>query len=53
MLADLGSSFWGMALILAATDVLTAKIAAGCLGAALLIVLFVADNVSTYLLMQT
>lgn len=40
----LGSSFWGMVLILASTDVLTAKIAAGCLGAALLIVLFVADN---------
>ncbi|KAK6125445.1 hypothetical protein DH2020_040812 [Rehmannia glutinosa] len=28
---DLGSSFWGMALILASTNLLTAKIAAGCL----------------------
>ncbi|CAM8981115.1 hypothetical protein QQ045_029558 [Rhodiola kirilowii] len=40
----LGSSFWGMVLILASTKILTAKIAAGCLGAALLIVLFIAKN---------
>lgn len=42
---DLGSSFWGMALILASTNLLTARIAAGCLGVALLVVLFVAKNV--------
>ncbi|KAK3017089.1 hypothetical protein RJ639_007663, partial [Escallonia herrerae] len=41
---DLGSSFWGMVLILASTNLLTARIAAGCLGAALLVVLFVAKN---------
>ncbi|XP_076902753.1 uncharacterized protein LOC143557600 [Bidens hawaiensis] len=40
----LGSSFWGMLLILASTDLLTARIAAGCLAAALLIVLFIAKN---------
>ncbi|KAK2984975.1 hypothetical protein RJ640_003709, partial [Escallonia rubra] len=40
----LGSSFWGMVLILASTNLLTARIAAGCLGVALLIVLFVAKN---------
>uniref|UniRef100_A0A7N1A0P9 Peptidase M50B-like protein n=1 Tax=Kalanchoe fedtschenkoi TaxID=63787 RepID=A0A7N1A0P9_KALFE len=40
----LGSSFWGMVLILASTKLLTAKIAAGCLCAALLIVLFIAKN---------
>ncbi|KAJ9564434.1 hypothetical protein OSB04_000400 [Centaurea solstitialis] len=40
----LGSSFWGMLLILASTNLLTARIAAGCLGAALLIVLFIAKN---------
>ncbi|KAB2611888.1 hypothetical protein D8674_019920 [Pyrus ussuriensis x Pyrus communis] len=40
----LGSSFWGMALILASTNLLTARIAAGCLGVALLVVLFVAKN---------
>lgn len=45
---DLGSSFWGMVLILASTNVLAAKIAAGCLGVALLIVLFVAQNVSCF-----
>lgn len=43
---DLGSSFWGMVFILASTNLLTARIAAGCFGAALLIVLFVAKNVS-------
>ena len=42
---DLGSSFWGMILILASTKLLTARIAAGCFIAALLIVLFVAKNV--------
>lgn len=42
---DLGSSFWGMTLILASTNLLTARIAAGCLGVALLVVLFVAKNV--------
>ncbi|WJX54315.1 hypothetical protein P8452_40214 [Trifolium repens] len=40
----LGSSFWGMILILASTNLLTARIAAGCFIAALLIVLFVAKN---------
>ncbi|XP_057251100.1 uncharacterized protein LOC104893577 isoform X2 [Beta vulgaris subsp. vulgaris] len=40
----LGSSFWGMALILASTNLLTARIAAGCLALALFIVLFVAKN---------
>ncbi|KAH1200422.1 hypothetical protein GmHk_18G053550 [Glycine max] len=41
----LGSSFWGMALILASTNLLTAKIAAGCFIAALIVVLFLAKNV--------
>ncbi|WVZ23959.1 hypothetical protein V8G54_002503 [Vigna mungo] len=41
----IGSSFWGMVLILASTKLLTARIAAGCFIAALLIVLFVAKNV--------
>ncbi|XP_024044165.1 uncharacterized protein LOC18047400 [Citrus clementina] len=41
---DLGSSFWGMLLILASTTLLTARIAAGCLVAALLVVLLVAKN---------
>ncbi|KAG8483135.1 hypothetical protein CXB51_022090 [Gossypium anomalum] len=40
----LGSSFWGMVLILASTNLLTARIAAGCFVAALLIVLCVAKN---------
>ncbi|KAK7272969.1 hypothetical protein RIF29_14014 [Crotalaria pallida] len=40
----LGSSFWGMALILASTNLLTARIAAGCFIVALIIVLFVAKN---------
>ncbi|KAK9105777.1 hypothetical protein Scep_022621 [Stephania cephalantha] len=40
----LGSSFWGMIFILASTNLLTARIAAGCLAVALLIVLFVAKN---------
>ncbi|XP_065635455.1 uncharacterized protein LOC111999541 isoform X3 [Quercus suber] len=40
----LGSSFWGMALILASTNILTARIAAGCLILALLVVLFIAKN---------
>jgi len=43
--SDIGSSFWGMVLILASTKLLTARIAAGCFIAALLIVLFVAKNV--------
>lgn len=42
---DLGSSFWGMVLILASTNLLTAKIAAGCFIAALIVVLFLAKNV--------
>ncbi|WVZ08313.1 hypothetical protein V8G54_021659 [Vigna mungo] len=42
----LGSSFWGMALILASTNLLTAKIAAGCFIAALIVVLFLAKNKS-------
>lgn len=40
----LGSSFWGMLLILASTSLLTSRIAAGCLAVALLIVLFIAKN---------
>ncbi|KAL5726095.1 hypothetical protein ACHQM5_009165 [Ranunculus cassubicifolius] len=40
----LGSSFWGMVFILASTNLLAAKIAAGCFGAALFVVLFIADN---------
>ncbi|KAK4755160.1 hypothetical protein SAY87_008917 [Trapa incisa] len=40
----LGSSFWGMALILASTDIMSARIAAGCFILALLIVLFIAKN---------
>ncbi|CAI9113554.1 OLC1v1014176C1 [Oldenlandia corymbosa var. corymbosa] len=40
----LGSSFWGMMLILASTDLITARIAAACLAVALLVVLFVAKN---------
>ncbi|XP_060670396.1 uncharacterized protein LOC107418791 isoform X2 [Ziziphus jujuba] len=40
----LGSSLWGMLLILASTNLLTARIAAGCFLAALIIVLFVAEN---------
>lgn len=45
---DLGSSFWGMVLILASTKLLTAKIAAGCFIAALVVVLFIAKNVRNY-----
>lgn len=40
----LGSSFWGMVFILASTDLLTTRIAAGGLAVALLIVLFIAKN---------
>ncbi|KDO59039.1 hypothetical protein CISIN_1g026597mg [Citrus sinensis] len=40
----LGSSFWGMALVLASTNLTTARIAAGCLALALFIVLFIAQN---------
>ncbi|GAA0139149.1 hypothetical protein LIER_00758 [Lithospermum erythrorhizon] len=40
----LGSSFWGMILVLASTDIFTSKIAAGCFIAALVIVLFLAKN---------
>ncbi|XP_021763574.1 uncharacterized protein LOC110728219 [Chenopodium quinoa] len=40
----LGSSFWGMLLVLASTNLLTARIAAGCLGVALIVVLFIAKN---------
>lgn len=40
----LGSSFWGMALIVASTNLLTARIAAGCLALALFVVLFIAKN---------
>lgn len=40
----LGSSFWGMVFILASTNLLTSRIAAGCFIAALFIVLFVAKN---------
>ncbi|KAG5527929.1 hypothetical protein RHGRI_028754 [Rhododendron griersonianum] len=50
----LGSSFWGMIFILASTNLLTTRIAAGCFAVALLIVLFVAKNVSgdEFLLVQ-
>lgn len=44
----LGSSFWGMVLILASTNLLTARIAAGCFIASLLVMLLVAKNVSGY-----
>ncbi|GAB2242264.1 hypothetical protein Droror1_Dr00019039 [Drosera rotundifolia] len=40
----LGSSFWGMALVLTSADLISAQIAAGCLAVALLIVLFIAQN---------
>ncbi|CAH9085183.1 unnamed protein product [Cuscuta europaea] len=40
----LGSSFWGMVLILASTYLLTAQIAAGCFIAALVVVQFYAKN---------
>ncbi|GAB4832322.1 hypothetical protein Ancab_006336 [Ancistrocladus abbreviatus] len=40
----LGSSFWGMALVLASTNLVTARIAAGCLAVSLFVVLFVAKN---------
>ncbi|KAF4363293.1 hypothetical protein F8388_001834 [Cannabis sativa] len=40
----LGSSFWGMTLILASTNLLTARIAAGCLIFALFVVLCIAKN---------
>ncbi|EPS71261.1 hypothetical protein M569_03496 [Genlisea aurea] len=40
----LGSSFWGMVLILASTNLLTSRIAAACLILSLLIVLFIAKN---------
>ena len=46
--SDLGSSFWGMVFILASTALLTTRIAAACFAVALLIVLFVAKNVSSY-----
>lgn len=46
---DLGSSFWGMVLVLASTNLLTARIAAGCLAVALVVVLFVAKNVSAFM----
>ncbi|KAL8150588.1 hypothetical protein V2J09_020396 [Rumex salicifolius] len=41
---DLGSSFWGMVLILASTNLIAARIAAGCFALALIVVLFVAKN---------
>ncbi|KAG6530356.1 hypothetical protein ZIOFF_012584 [Zingiber officinale] len=40
----LGSSFWGMVFILASTNLLTTRIAAGCFLLALVVVLFVAQN---------
>ncbi|CAN6440884.1 unnamed protein product [Victoria cruziana] len=40
----LGSPFWGMVFILASTNLITARISAGCFLAALFIVLFVAKN---------
>lgn len=44
---DLGSSFWGMVLIVASTNNLTLRIAAALLCVALVIVLVVAKNVSS------
>lgn len=41
----LGSSFWGMVLILAATNKITAEVAAACFIVALFITLFIAKNV--------
>lgn len=46
LIADLGSSFWGMVFILASTNLITTRIAAGCFLLALVVVLFVAKNVS-------
>lgn len=46
LLIDLGSAFWGMVLVLASTKLLSARIAAGCLVVTLIVVLFVAKNVS-------
>lgn len=40
----LGSSFWGMVLVLASTDLLSARIAAACLVVALIVVLCIAKN---------
>ncbi|GLT48897.1 hypothetical protein SLA2020_224870 [Shorea laevis] len=40
----LGSSFWGMVLILASTNLLTTRIAAGCFIVALHVVLIIAEN---------
>ncbi|XP_008788997.1 uncharacterized protein LOC103706624 isoform X1 [Phoenix dactylifera] len=40
----LGSSFWGMVFVLASTNLIATRIAAGCFIVALLIVLFVAKN---------
>ncbi|KAL8132616.1 hypothetical protein AgCh_008192 [Apium graveolens] len=40
----LGSSFWGMVLILASTNLLAARISAGCLAVALIVVLLIAKN---------
>ncbi|KAL2465162.1 hypothetical protein Adt_41013 [Abeliophyllum distichum] len=40
----LGSSFWGMVLILASTNLLAARIAAGCLAVTLVVVFFMAKN---------
>ncbi|KAJ6868523.1 hypothetical protein NC651_033564 [Populus alba x Populus x berolinensis] len=47
---DLGSSFWGMVLILASTNLLTARIAAGCFIASLLVMLLVAQNICIIIL---
>ncbi|KAG7023301.1 hypothetical protein SDJN02_14326, partial [Cucurbita argyrosperma subsp. argyrosperma] len=43
---DIGSSFWGMLLILASTNLLTSRIAAGCFLVSLLVVLCVAKNLN-------
>lgn len=40
----LGSSFWGMVLVVASTNYLTLRIAAGLLCAALVVVLVIAKN---------
>jgi hypothetical protein len=43
--ADLGSAFWGMVLVVASTNDITLRIAAGLLIAALVVVLIIAKNV--------
>jgi hypothetical protein len=46
MTTDIGSSFWGMVLIIMSPNHVTVYIAAGALILSLIVVLFVAKNVS-------